>query len=78
MNKLENHTLSQKLQKQSVKNPILFFADVDGTLFTAGWQIMKAPLYNFQTSQILEKNNIPNILVTGRPRWNQFSNYEMF
>jgi len=56
---------------------VIVFADVDGTLFTPGWQLITAPFYNLQTSRILKKYHIPLILVTGRPTWTNTSEWQM-
>lgn len=56
-----------KLQKQ--KRPQIVFADIDGTLFTAGLQIIKAPFYNTKTTSYLRSHSIPLVLVTGRSDW---------
>ncbi len=66
----------QKLQKTS--QPTLLITDIDGTIFTAGFEIVSAPFFNVQTAQILRKNFIPLVLITGRSHWSNVSDFEMY
>lgn len=60
-------TIKEKVDAQ--KEPKVFFADVDGTLFSPNQNILTAPFYNRKTAAYLKQNNIPVILVTGRSDW---------
>ena len=57
------------------ERPTLLFSDLDGTLFDANINALKAPFYNLQTSQILTKENIFFVLTTGRPFWDNLSQW---
>lgn len=67
--------LYKKLSRQN--KPSLVIADVDGTIFTAGWQMVKAPFFNAQSSRLLHAKSIPLIVVTGRRTWHALSDLEM-
>lgn len=54
----------------------VFFVDFDGTLFTPDKRIFSAHFYNRHLTQMLNKHNIPFVVVTGRSHWNLKSDIE--
>ncbi|HSW96701.1 MAG TPA: HAD-IIB family hydrolase [Candidatus Saccharimonadales bacterium] len=67
------HTLFAK--KLGLSNTV-FFVDFDGTLFTPDKKIITAPFYNLQIKTVLQRSQIPFVVVTGRSTWTRKSDFE--
>lgn len=66
-----------KLNAQNREEPIVAFVDFDGTLYPGSRSLWKAPIYNRRTAKMLQANNIPLIVVTGRADWTPVCEREM-
>src|SRR5690349_16912223 len=73
MQSMFQHTM---FAKKSRLSGTVFFVDFDGTLFTPDKRIISAHFYNRQLKQMLNKYNIPFVVVTGRSHWNLKSDIE--
>lgn len=59
----------EKLYAQHATQPLFLVLDFDGTVYTAGKDFWKAPIYNRKTSSILQDHHIPLTIITGRHKW---------
>lgn len=76
---MRNDLILSKLQTQLRfhPHPIIACIDFDGTLYTAGKTMWKAPYYNRKTSSLFRKSHIPFVIVTGRADWNALAEAEL-
>lgn len=76
--KTSHDVILTKLEKnfRTFSKPVITFVDFDGTFYTAGRTMWKAPYYNRKTSHILSKNHIPLIIITGKSDWNRLEEIE--
>lgn len=72
-------SFQEKIQEQvkQGKTPTICFFDIDGTIFTPDIRIVKAPYYNLQTYNLLQKSHIPLVLITGRFTWSRLRDLEV-